>query len=364
MPIEIRLKTLLRQRGLDHSGVVQQMARDLNVHRHSIGKLYRNQVKNPSLSLLDQICDWLIDKGVSPSDLPRALFGSRATQLWDAITASMHVTFYLGEYLQETGAPAHRQRWISRWDAEAVNGIITRLTVMQQASEASHPQLRTVYATFRAGISKANPRPDELKEDIAASRKLFDRMRSQAAYETPVIIGSQRVNYLLEHFVADLFRCEPFRPAEAGRVPFYLRYRLGDRTVPSCFGGREGPPSADPPGVYYLAANQKWIACPWRPREEDAGVVIVVRYPGTDAMRISLFGFSGWATVIMGHYFDQNAQEFWPPKACAGGKQVGVYVCRIKFRPVEDEHADLVVPEAEKVEVIPLEQNVIEERLG
>ena len=51
MPVEIRLKKILQQYGLDKKGIIQTIAEEVGVHRHSIGKLYRNEYSHPSLDV-------------------------------------------------------------------------------------------------------------------------------------------------------------------------------------------------------------------------------------------------------------------------------------------------------------------------
>lgn len=372
MPIEIRLKALLQEYGRDTQGVIKKMAAEIGVHRHSIGHLYRNEAKNPSLELLDSACDWLIQNGVPRSDLPHRLFAFRPMEFWEAIAASGHVTFYLGEYLQETGSPGYQQRWVSRWDSDAVDGIVRHLTVPGNA-RAAQPHLSTVYATFRAGTTKRHsPGTEEFTADVASAKRLFTDMRAQSRFETPIIVGSQRVNYVLEHFVADLFQCDPFTPCAVGRVPFYLKYRPEDRLVESCAGGRGGPGSPNAPGVYYLNKKGQWVLCPWKPREQDAGVVIVTRDPGTGALEIALFGFSGWATGVLGHQLHHWAKMFWPLAARTPHKEVGVFICPITFRSKSEKKPDGTppndvrrgLPQVATFDVIPLDKSILESRLA
>jgi hypothetical protein len=362
MKIEIRLKTLLQQYQLDTKGVTQKLAQDLKVHRHSIGKLYRNQVTHPSLELIGQVCGWLIEHGVPAQVLPQQLFGSQAMQLWEAMAASGNVTFYLGEYQQETGAPTHGQRWISRRDSEAANGMVHHLSAMT-ANRRSNPQFRTVYVAFRALNGSRRSADAKFKEDINSSRRLFERMRCQSPCQTSILIGSQRVNYLLEHLIADMFHCKPFQTTNVGAVPFHLQYRPTDVAPPSCFGGCKGPSSGEKaPGVYFLSKTHGWVHYPWELRERDAGVVVVIRDPGSEALEIALFGFSGRATVVLGRHIFEDARKFWPPTTRTQDKEVGVYICRIEFLPITDD-SDFLLPEAKKVEVIPLEETILKERL-
>ena len=100
MEIEIRLKQVLKEHKLDKHGVTKKIASDCGVHRHTIGKLYRNQLSHPSLEVLGKVCKWLMAHDVPGDELPQALFGARPSELWQAITAPGSVTIYLGEYQQ------------------------------------------------------------------------------------------------------------------------------------------------------------------------------------------------------------------------------------------------------------------------
>jgi len=187
-------------------------------------------------------------------------------------------------------------------------------------------------------------------------------MRAQSAGKTSILIGSQRVNYLLENLVADLFSgCLPFRPGTLNRIPFYLKYRQNDSAAPSCFGGLEGLPSFERPGIYYLKTEQDWGLCPWEPHKQDSGVVILLRDPGNESMEVALFGFSGWATVMIGQHLYTDAGKFWPLSARWRDKEAGVYICRIEFRPISGA-PDLDQLEAKKIEVIPIEKSILENR--
>ena len=226
-----------------------QIAKDLHVHRHSVGKLYRNQVTHPSLQLLDRICNWLIERGVPPHVLPQQLFGLQTMQVWEAMTALGTVTFYLGEYQQETGAPTHGLRWISRRDSGTASALVEHLSAMNSLRKTSL-QFHTAYISFRALADTGNSQEDILKEDIASSRKVFEQMRAQSAGKTPLLIGSQRVNYLLEHLVADLFDCQPFLAGGSGPYPVLREVpadRLGRRVASEAW--RACHPSNDS-GIY------------------------------------------------------------------------------------------------------------------
>jgi hypothetical protein len=361
MAIEIRLKKILQESNMDNKGILKKISKDLKLHRHSVGKFYRNQMSHPSLDILDQICNWLIDHGVPKHKLPQGLFGFQAMDLWVAIADSGEVTFYLGEYQQEVGAPTHGQRWISRRDSETAGCLVNHLTTIS-SSKKSSPQLNTRYVAFRSLSENKREQNKVLLQDMHSSTELFQRVHSQKPHETTILIGSQRVNYLVENFVAELFRCQPFKPGDVDLIPFYLKYRSTDVAAPSCFGGEGGLKSFEQPGIYYLTSTQGWIGCPWILREQDSGIVIVQRNPGNESLMISIFGFSGRATVVIGRYLSEHADKFWPPTARTQDKEVGVYICRLEYSAIKN-NDDSIEPEAKIFEAIPIEKTILEERL-
>lgn len=365
MEIEFRLKKILRQHGLHGHGVIQRMARDLHVHRHRIGNLYRNEASHPSLELVAQICGWLITQNVPAACLPQELFGVRPQELWEAISAATKVSICLGEY-QQVDAPLTAQRWISRRDAEAAAVVVEYLSRPGNLS-GPRPHLVTEYVPFRFDPESSKAADTGcFDEDAQQAKNIFQEMRSRESNCSAILIGSQRVNYLLEHLVADLFGCQPFQPVKRKfKVPFYLKYRDTDRAVTSCFGGTESLPgyeSSSPPGIYYLDEKNKWVGCPWYEERSDAGVVIVVRDPGDQSMEMALFGFSGRATVTTSKYLTETApsgvKTMWPPTAQLRGRHVGVYILRFSLTAT-DRNGSLKLLDTAGVDVIPLAESVI-----
>ena len=139
--IEIRLKALLQEMGLDRRGIEGQIARDLRLHRHTVAKIYRSEARNPSLAVLGKICDWLQDHGAAGESLLQALFGHRPAELWGAVCAAGTVRMYLGEY-QQTEKGAMAVRWISRRDA-TVHSEFVQLLSTPSETEGHHPKVFT-----------------------------------------------------------------------------------------------------------------------------------------------------------------------------------------------------------------------------
>lgn len=331
MKIEIRLKEVLQGYGLDRHGIVQDIARALDLHRHTIQRLYNNEMTNPPLDVLGRVCDYLIERGVPQEVLPQALFGARPAEIWKALLCEKKVTMYLGEY-EKLDEPVPTRRWISRRDASVATQMIERLS---RAQEHQRPQVHIEYVSFRFNAQDPSVTAEEVfLDDKKHASEVFKQMRGRPKGEAAVLIGSQRVNYLTEHFVADLFGCEPFpEPANRSNVPFFLIYRSYDRVVSSCFGGAElpGGQGTPVPGVYYRDEKGKWACCPWVLNERDGGIVIVVYDPRNQDIELALLGFSGRGTTAIGTQLVHNAHQFWPPYADHRGRSVGVYICEMTF---------------------------------
>ena len=272
-------------------------------------------MKNPSLGILDSVCRWLIDKGVPRDDLPGALFAFRPPTLWRAVAGLNNVVIYLGMYVHSgrktPAVPAPMS--IARHDAEVTTNIMSLLNSRADMGDAV-PTVRTRYVPFEYTARKPASIPDGFEKDKKRAREIFTQMCSRRPQENAILLGSQRVNYVVECLVADLFGCEPFEPVtKKPKVPFYLLYRDFDQPVPSCFGGPKNPAwlkGSTPHGTYYLDERGKWNLIEWKPQEQDAGIVIIVR----DAKSIDLaaFGFSGRATKALGTKLIEESPVFWP----------------------------------------------------
>ena len=265
MQLEIRLKKVLEQSGLDERGIAQHIARDLKLHRHTIGKLYRSQAANPSLDVLGQVCDWLERHGVPGDILPHALLGVRPSKLWAAVAAPGAVTLYVGEYRQMPAGP-RPLRWIAQHDALAMAKIVQSLSNAAEIAKRRVP-VGMEYVPFRFDPGKPVMSDAHLGEDAKRAGEIFGGMRAAGRATSSIILGSQRANHLVELLVADLFGCDAFCPPKkpGGAVPFYLAFRKDDRWVPSCFGGQTAPSGSKRPtgpGVYYLEKSgwSAWTA--------------------------------------------------------------------------------------------------------
>ena len=366
MKIEIHLKRVLQQHNMDNHGITQKIARDLGVHRHTIGKLYKNAVSNISLSLLGKLCDWLIDNGVDRQQLPNALIGSCPDSLWQAVARPGRVTIYLGEY-QELTKGSTIWRWLSKSDDIVATRFVESLSTPTTIG-VSAPTVRTEYVPFRWDTQSPAPVQKPFPQTVKIAGRIFEQMHA-SVNRTAIIIGSQRVNSLLEYFVADLFGAAPFTPAIGkAAVPFYLLHRNGDHAVESCFGGLGNPPGhkgRPAPGIYHLDAAGKWVFCPWKLNEQGLGIVLMQWDPGLAKLEMAVFGYSGRCTAALGAWL-AHPQAFssalWPPPLAFGGRSVGIHILRITYQNDDSLH-DLkdssAYPAASDIEIINLDETVV-----
>lgn len=366
MKVGCRLKDLLGEYGLDRHGVIQEIAAAVGVNRHTIAKLYNDRASSVTFDLVGRLCNWLTKNDVPADELPGALFGSGPAPLWNAITRQGgEVTIYLGEYQPTTQAEVV-WRWISRRDSAVASMIVQQLSVGTEGGSPS-PRLNFEYVPFR--FSPADRIVDRrlLDTDIARTKERFDRMQQDVRPGTSVIIGSQRVNYLLEFFVADLFGCKPFAvPSGEPSVPFFSVYRQSDQNTPSCFGGQRNPfrrKDSDVPGLHYLNERGNWVTCPWVVHQQDAAIVISVKEHRRKAVMLAIFGFSGRATEAVGEQIMMREDLFWPPAVRLKARDLGVFVCRMAYAPHEGDSDSQGRVRISDCEVIPLAPRTLERLL-
>ena len=366
MKVECRLKEVLGAYNLDRHGVIQDIAAVVGVNRHTIANLYNDRASSVSFALLGRLCSWLIKNDVPADELPGALFGSGRAPLWNAIARQGgEVTIYLGEY-QPTPEAEVVWRWISRRDSAVASLIVRQLSVGTEGGSPP-PRLNFEYVPFRYSPADRIVDPRLLDADIARTKERFERMQENTRAGTSVIIGSQRVNYLLEFFVADLFGCRPFA-ASSGEpcVPFFSVYRQSDQNTPSCFGGQRNPfrrKDSDVPGLHYLNERGNWVTCPWVRQEQDAAIVISVKEHRRRAVALAVFGFSGRATEAVGEQVMMREDLFWPPAVRLKAHDVGVFICRMAYAPDSEDADSQGRVQISSCDVIPLAARVLEKRL-
>jgi len=336
MDIGIRLKKLLAEYELDKHGIIRRIAADLDVDRHTIAKLYNNRSPTVSLALMGRLCTWLQSHGVPAEELPGLLFSTGRAPLWEAIARQQEeVTLFLGEYLSAR-QPSLASRWIASSDAVVAARVVQQLS-MGGSQGTPGPRIKLAHVPFRYSPNDPTVDKQPLAEDIRRTGEIFTQLKERGTTENTIIIGSQRVNYLLEHFVADLFSCRPFVNATGKAVvPFFSVYRETDQHTPSCFGGPQHPyrgRDSRMPGIHYVNSQGHWETCPWVQDREDAGIVITQREHRRRRITLAAFGFSGWATEAVGEQLVLREHLFWPPSTELKAKDVGIYICKFKYPP-------------------------------
>jgi hypothetical protein len=401
MIVELRLQQLLDQKKLNRHGIEQLIARSCNLHRHTVGKMYRNESKNPSLHNLSKICGWLIENGVEADILPGALFGFKPASLWKAIGKTTSVTICLGAYnhiiaQKKNIKPGPAHMTVALHDAAAYSKISQVLTSKEEMGN-ERPTVRTQHVPFHFHHNSQEVEGAWFEEDKRSSQRIYQEVMGKVPMNTVMLIGSQRANYLVEHFVADLFGCQPYAPnLKKTCVPLYLRYRTFDRLVPSCFGGRDNPAWVEKThkcGIWFPDENNKWQLCEWKKAKRDSGAVITVRSAGS--MRIALFGFTGRSTNAICNELIHNPENFWPldpadleddernpqnaakkkpvsrkkanPQTTAVRKssEIGMYICRVNFSEPENDAEPWSAKDFDKdtVDVKPFHRSVLERYL-
>jgi len=361
MRIEIRLKKVLADYGLDSHGVIKRMATELELHRHTVHKLYNNLHSNPSLDTLGQVCDWLIKNKVPAAELPGALFGADASGLWPAVAEHRTVTFYLGEYQQFRGQI--QIAWIARRDASVAAEIVRWLSTPGVAGK-SPPEFHTKYLPFRVDVSDSRTKRN--KHDHSNAIQMYRQIRTELNGASAVLIGSQRINEVLEAFCADLFGCKPFSASHTIRVPFYLAFQSKLRPVESCFGGLDNPPGVhgkSVKGIHYLNRSGQWNCFRWIDDKQDSGIVITLYEPATKGMLLAILGLSGRASEALGHHLTRNSAPFWPPYAEKGGQKIGVYICRITYLPNTSNEQE-ISKQIKDVEVVRMDEAILTKYLN
>ncbi|MFC1652913.1 helix-turn-helix domain-containing protein [Planctomycetota bacterium] len=357
MEISIRLNKLLAEHGLAEYGIIQEIASDIDVDRHTIAKLYNNRTASVSLDLLGKVCTWLESHHVPARDLPGALFSRGRAGLWEAIACEREeVTLYLGEY-QSINQPSPASRWIASSDMILSARVLQQLS-MGTAGGSAGPQLKLAHIPFHYAPNDASLDSRHFEEDKHRAGEVFKELKARTIPDSTIIIGSQRVNYLLEYFVADLFGCKPFLEVKGKpAVPFFCVYRDTDQRTPSCFGDslhRYRQKDHDVPGIHYINANGNWATCPWISDQHDAGVVITLHDHRRKAITLAAFGFTGRATEAVGEQLVNKEQLFWPPATQLTAMDVGVYICELTYPQPSMKKKTSLSTDSVDCEIIPL----------
>jgi len=327
MEMTFSLQPILKDNHLDRRGVILALASQTGIPRNRVSAYYRGLRDKISLDDLGKLCAWLIEQGVDDARLPGALFTSQRSTLRDALFAKKGTTIYIGEYISlEDGRVTWR--WVSRRDMAVVSAIMNEFSTGSSA-------LNIEYVPFSYSPDTLRVDKKQLRPDIRLTKNYFDTLVSPSGPEAAVVVGSQKSNHLLEMIVGDIFNTKPFEPCGTQpKVPFYCVYRDQDPKMPSCFGGGRNPFSNSEntrPGIHYINEKNQWAVCPMDD-QSDAGIVISSSgFLRQDLCMLQLFGFTGKSSQTIGQYMLQNSSEFWPPTFSYRDRELGVYICKVKY---------------------------------
>jgi len=361
--VELRLRQLLQRAGFcdAHGYIVHgrlgELERITGADRHTITRLCRGgDLGKVRLGTIEKIAAGLQDHlpDLAPEEIIKLLFGAQQSSLLEEIGSFGRVRMCVSIYVR-SGDESRPHYWIAPNDARAMTVIVESLSSLPKP----RPMIETEYVPFHlpaAGKTYTSRQYlDEFREDKGAAEGAWERIRGPGGRAAWILVGSMRTNYVVEYMVANLFGVTPFEPGRPRRVPFFLSYRDYDHRVRSCFGdfAAFAKRPAGEGGIHYKNALGRWEFLPWREEGSDAGVVIVQRNEQGLLEGVSVFGFSGRATVAVARLVaDRDRSEsLGPPYASVGNRrQIGVYVCRL----------DMADPADFGVEVIPVAQDVLE----
>ncbi len=353
MHTEIRLKQILDAANRDTRGRIELIARESGIARHTVRKLYHNEAHVFSLRTIGTLCDWLEKNGLGEG-LPGSLFTARPSNLFEALTKSGHVSMLVGVYTGR-GRPGFRAS-LARDDFSVAARLVERLSrPSEHAVRFTH-----IHVPSHMPVDGHELDPSVLERDQTEAQRTLDNVRHKSKSRTTVMIGSQRANYTVECFVADLLNASAFS-SENSPVPFYLKYH--EREVSSsCFGGINAPvpaASSAPVGIYFRHRNKPdWEFFPSKPREHGTGMVIVRRDPGLGRVELAVFGLSGIATAAMGKILCNTPEKFWPEPGVRAGIEVGVYVCGFKIANMKTDEQDIDTITIEEPTIVKLDVDI------
>ena len=337
MIAETRLRHLLDEAGFPTRGLIERIARDTGLARHTVRKFYYNEAFVFSVRTIGSICAWLAQNGLGDG-LPGTLFAVRPPSLMPALMEPGHVALHVGVY-QGQRRPGFARGSISQDDFSVAARLV------QFLSQSSRRTVAFSYIHVPSHVAFDGHTLDRsvLERDQAEAKRIFENARRNANHETSVLIGSQRANYAVECFVADLLKAEAFS-SKNSPVPFYLKYPEPTRSS-SCFGGVTPPVAPGTPvsdGIYFRRrSTEDWSFFPSEPRRNGTGMVIVRRDPGLGRVQLAVFGLSGIATSAMGVILCRMPDRFWPDGPVRAGLQVGVYVCSFKISGMISDEQDI-----------------------
>ncbi len=327
MEVETRLLAILDEAKVPIRGRIALIASQTGLATDTVRKFLYNQTGVFSRQTVGAICAWLVGRGLGDG-LPGKLFALKPPKMFKLIIEPGNVSMLVGVYQGRGGRPGFTRGAIAQDDFAVAARLVEQLSTISTVSK------KAVGFTYVHVPSLVPPDgreldPSVLERDQRNARQTYDSVRQNTKSGSAILIGSQRANYAVECFVADLVNTAAFS-SKKSPVPFYLKYQEHERSS-SCFGGDTAPVPAGksaPAGIYYRHRDKAdWSFFPSRPRHEGTGMVIVRRNPGRGRVELAIFGLSSFSTAAMGQLFCRMPHRFEPLTRKSRGDEVGVYVC-------------------------------------
>jgi len=335
MTVETRLRLILDEAKVPTRGRIAAIASGTGIARDTVRKFLYNQAGVFSLQTIGAICSWLHEQGLGEG-LPGKLFAIKPPEMIGAIIEPGNVSLVVGVY---QGRPGFPRGSIARDDFAVAARLVEQLsTVSERAVGFTYVHVPSHMPSYGQEVDRS-----VIERDQRNAKQTYDSVRQDTKSGSAVLIGSQRANYAVECFVADLLNTAAFS-SEKSPVPFYLKYQEPERSS-SCFGGNTAPVAAGksaPDGIYFRhRGKEDWDYFPSEPRRNATGMIIVRRDPGLGRVELAVFGLSGIATSAMGTLLCRMPDRFWPEGPVRAGLQVGVYVCGFKISGMTSDEQDI-----------------------
>ena len=251
------IRRLLQREGHDiPRGIISNMSKYMGIHANTMGKYFSgNDLQSVSLEHLTKILDYLKTvKGIA-TNLPEGLLYDDS--MWE-VWRDLRTTFFLGFHTTEEAGNVF-ERWISPNDHHAQSSLAAHLSQQQQHANL----ISEMFVEFDRGSDVDSQQAiecemqrtfEEFFPDLSAVLYPHEGSKWHRALTANCLIGSQKVNGLLNYFVASLYgHPNPLRVSDTPTIPFFMVPRPTDHKFISCFGGKEIPsflPRTDPaPGM-------------------------------------------------------------------------------------------------------------------
>jgi len=350
MEVEIRLMDILDEANIPTRGRIATIVSGTGLATDTVRKFLYNKTGVFHVDTIGAICTWLEEQGLADG-LPQKLFAHNPSTMLEAIIAPGNVSMLVGVYQGRSG---FTRGSIAQDDFAVAAGLVERLSSVPKRAV----RFTYVHVPSLIPLEGQELNQKQLELDQRNAKQTYNSVLQNTKSGSAVLIGSQRANYAVECFVADLVNTAAFS-SEKSPVPFYLKYQEPERSS-SCFGGNTAPVAAGksaPDGIYFRHRDSSdWRHFPSRPRQRGTGMVIVRRNPGLGRVELAIFGLSAFATAAMGQIFCRMPDRFQPLTRMRRGDAVGVYVCgfRIAGMKTAEQNIDSVTigpPEIVRLDV-------------